>query len=116
MSDVIPETHWRAMFPENEFIHHFQLPKGEATVTIKDVKKEVLTIPGGAKKETLVITIDKPLPNKIGCNKTNAESIEKVLGSPDVNKWIGKQITLYATKCKLGNETKDCIRIRGKSL
>ena len=104
------------MFPENEFIHHYQLPNGEATVKIKDVKKETLTIPGGAQKETMVIVIDKKSPNLFACNKTNGEAIEKVLGSTRPSDWIGKEITLYATKCKLGKETKDCIRVRGKSL
>jgi hypothetical protein len=116
MTDIISDEHWRQMFPENEFIHYYQLPNGEATVKIKDVKKEVLTIPGGAKKETMVITFDKKQPNLFGCNKTNAEAIEKVLGTANPKQWIGKEINLYATKCKLGKDTKDCIRVRGKQL
>jgi hypothetical protein len=46
-------------------------------------------------------------------NKTNMKIIKKWHGK-ETDNWIGKQITLYATTCKMKGEVVDCIRVREK--
>lgn len=47
----------------------------------------------------------------LGLNKTNATTIEALIGSPDVDTWAGYQIKLYRTKTDFGGKQVDCIRI-----
>jgi len=48
-------------------------------------------------------------------NKTNANKIAAVLGSDDLDDWIGKTISLYPTVTEFGGEEVECIRIRATS-
>ena len=45
-------------------------------------------------------------------NRTNAKSIQALVGSPYVEDWAGHRITLYATTTRLGGEMVECLRIR----
>lgn len=45
-------------------------------------------------------------------NKTNANTIAKLLNSGRVEDWIGKQITIYPTETAYQGEMVDCIRVR----
>ncbi len=45
-------------------------------------------------------------------NKTNANTIAKLLNSGRVEDWVGKQITLYPTETAYQGEMVDCIRVR----
>lgn len=52
-------------------------------------------------------------PKKVwGLNKTNGNSIAKVLGDDEIENWNGKRITLYATEVQYGDETMMGIRVR----
>jgi hypothetical protein len=46
------------------------------------------------------------------CNKTNLGLIATALGQRDPNKWGGRKITLYGTRCEAFGKTVDCIRVR----
>ena len=48
----------------------------------------------------------------LGLNVTNGQSIEKICGSPDPDRWIGQRIVVYPTETDLRGERVDCIRIR----
>ncbi len=45
-------------------------------------------------------------------NKTNANTIAKLLNSGVMEDWVGKQITLYPTETAYQGEMVDCIRVR----
>jgi uncharacterized protein (DUF1810 family) len=47
-------------------------------------------------------------------NRTNARSISELHG-PDVDLWVGKSITLFATETDFGGKTVPCIRVRTAS-
>lgn len=49
------------------------------------------------------------------CNKTNANTIAKALGSRDTDEWIGKTIRLYSTEVQFGDEMVESIRVSLKS-
>jgi len=49
------------------------------------------------------------------CNKTNARTIARVLGSEEFDEWIGKQISLY--RCEsISRDMVDSIRVKNPSL
>lgn len=44
-------------------------------------------------------------------NKTNANMIEEICGTPETDLWRGKQITLYVTKVEYAGKRMDGIRV-----
>ncbi len=49
------------------------------------------------------------------CNKTNANTISKILGSRDTDDWAGKTIRLYSTEVQFGDEMVESIRVSIKT-
>ena len=45
-------------------------------------------------------------------NRTNAKTITKIYNSPYIEDWQGKQITLFASTCKMAGDIVECLRIR----
>lgn len=103
---------FRLMFP-NDYLGAHEFLGKDVTKTIKSVAMEDLRVQGGKKERRPVITF-KDAKKRLVLNKTNAKSIAKLHGT-DTNDWAGKQITMYPTKCMLGREQVDCIRIRDKA-
>ena len=83
--------------------------KGEVTVTIASVRGEELTNKGGKDKRP-VLTF-KETEKSLVLNKGNGKTIATLYGTK-VSAWVGKRITLYATKTQLGGDTVDAIRVR----
>jgi hypothetical protein len=50
-------------------------------------------------------------PQGLVLNKTNALVIAEMYGD-DYDRWSGRTITLYATKCDMAGKRVDCIRVR----
>jgi len=50
------------------------------------------------------------------CNKTNARTIARVLGSEEFDEWIGKQISLYRCEVDFQGDMVDSIRVKKSSL
>ena len=73
---------------------------------------EQLTLPNGQGRK-LVATFRGKSKAWI-VNKTNANTIAKLLGSSDTDDWAGKEITLYPTETEFQGEMVDCIRVRRK--
>ena len=48
----------------------------------------------------------------LGLNVTNGKTIEKICGSGDPEKWLGKRIVIFPTETEFKGETVDCIRVR----
>lgn len=49
------------------------------------------------------------------CNKTNANTIKKTLGTADTDEWAGKTIRLYSTEVQFGDEMVESIRVSLKT-
>lgn len=105
--------HFEALF-DATYLRWFDIEgKGDVTVTITKVRREEVTLRGGAKKIAPIVTFNGAKKEFV-LNRTNAESIAKVIGSPKPSQWIGKKVTLYVTTTKLKGETVNCIRVREK--
>lgn len=92
------KTHWKKNFNYN-YLGSYSLAEGqEAQLTIVEVKKELVTSNNGEKESCTVATFKEAVngENKpMILNKTNCKIIEKLYGTPYIESWAGKQITIY---------------------
>jgi hypothetical protein len=103
-------THWKKLTNPN-YLGSYSLNPGEdLTVKIIRVQKELVTGSGGEKEECIVASLENQKP--LILNKTNCKTIEKLVGSPYIEDWSGKKITLYAEKVKAFGEVVDALRVR----
>lgn len=104
-------THWKKL--ENpDYIGAYSLESGkDLTVTIETVKRELITGTGGKKEECSVAYLQGQKPFIL--NRTNQKTIAKVTGTPYIEQWAGKQITLYVAHIKaFGEDNVECLRVR----
>lgn len=103
-------TDVRSMF-DRAYIGAWDLVGRDATVTIAKVRAEQLRNKAGANKKPVVYFEGKE--RGFSLNKTNMKTIAGMYGY-DTRAWIGKRITIYATKTAFGGEEVDAIRVRPK--
>jgi hypothetical protein len=103
------------LFDQN-FLRWFHLQGEAALVEIVKVDRQELTLRGGARKKSPVITL-KQIRGKIDnikplvMNRTNMDEISTFLGRKP-SEWVGKQIVLFQDATKLKGQTVPCIRVR----
>ena len=108
------ETHWRKLFNPNYMGDYSFKPGEDRILTISKVTQEMVTGDGGKKDEcTIIYWMEKEKP--MIANKTNCRTIEKLSGSPYIEKWAGLRIQLwYDPSVKFGKDTVGGIRVRNK--
>lgn len=105
-------THWRK-YRDQRFIGSWDIEKGkELTVTIERVEVGKVNTDRG--ESNLPVLYFKGGKKGMVLNVTNAKIIEYNLGTPDVEEWVGKLITLYGAKVKVGGELVEAIRVKRK--
>lgn len=104
------KTHWKRLI-NPKYIGAYSLPPGQdLTVRIKSVGREIVKGTDGKEEECTVAQLHGQKP--LILNRTNQKSIERLVGSPYIEDWRDKEITLYATKTKVAKEVVECLRIR----
>jgi hypothetical protein len=78
-------------------------------VTISDTKKEMVFDGNGKQEECVVFYFTEKKPMVM--NATNLKTISKVLDSPFIEDWRGKQIELTVKKVKAFGEVHDALRV-----
>lgn len=106
------KTHYKKLRNPN-YIGSYELMTGgdpiEMNVQIeKAVKEQVQN--GDKKEEAMVVYLKGQKPMIV--NSTNAKSITSATGSPYVEDWSEKWITLYVAKIKAFGETVDALRVK----
>lgn len=81
-------------------------------VTIKGAKKEMVHDGKGGQEECSVIELYGLKP--MVANATNLKMIAKVLKSPYIEDWTGKQIVLTVKQVKAFGEMHDAIRVKNE--
>jgi hypothetical protein len=99
---------YRTMY-DRDYLGAWDLPR-DVTVTIAKVEGRKLRN-GSSKANSKPVLFFKGKEKGMACNKTNGKTIAAMYGT-DVDKWIGKRITLYATTTTFGSDTVECIRVR----
>lgn len=106
------KTHYKKMRNPN-FLGSWDLPMGkDLVVTIKGVKNEEVFNPSDNGKEICLVMALEGGYKPLILNSTNCKSITKAVGSPYVEDWTGKKISLYTKKVKAFGDTVDAIRVR----
>lgn len=105
------KTHYKKLRNPN-YIGSYELMTGdtpiELVVQIESAVKEQVQN-GDKKEEAMVVYLVGQKPMIV--NSTNAKSITAALGSPYVEDWIGKYITLYVAKIRAFGENVDALRV-----
>lgn len=101
-------AHYRSMF-DNAYVGAWDLDGKDVTVTIEKVTAGTLTSQRGTDKKPILHF--KGTEKGFVANKTNCKTIATMYGT-NVEEWVGKKITLYATTTSAGGETVECIRVR----
>ena len=108
------KTHWKKL-QDNNYVgeYMFDGTDKDLVVTIKDTFVEEVFEPHSNTTTNERVILFEEIPQKLICNTTNAKRIEKLLGSPFVEDWVGKKIALYFDKTvKFGGQTVGGIRVR----
>lgn len=79
-------------------------------VTIEVIKLEEI----GKDKQTKPVLYFQEAGTGFICNKTNARTIARLVGSEEFDDWIGRVIRLYRTEVDFQGEMVEAIRVRSK--
>ena len=105
-------THWKQL-QNNDWIGAYALKDGQdLTLTIDKAMQEQVTGNNGKREMCLTVHWLEREYKPMIVNRTNAKTITKVTGSPYIEDWHGKQITLYVDTTRLGSDIVECLRIR----
>ena len=104
------ETHYKKLI-NPDYLGAYSLDPGKDMIlTIKEVKREMITSTGGKKEECPVCHWQENQKPMI-MNVTNMKTIAKLYG-PYIEQWPGKKVQIYASTTKFGGDTVECLRIR----
>ncbi len=107
-------THWKKLH-NPDYLGAYSLDPGkDLIVTIKDVRKEIVTSGDGKKEECMVMTFKENGVKPMIVNATNAKQIQKLYRTPYIEQWSGRKIQLYVEMVKAFGETVEALRIRRK--
>lgn len=104
-------THWKKLTNPNYIGSYAFQPGEEKPVMIKSVGQEEVTNPEGGKELCIVAHFQQPEKPLI-LNKTNCKAIEKISGTPDIERWPGVGIILYVQRVKAFGDLVEAVRIR----
>lgn len=104
-------THWKKMVNLNYLGTYSLEPGKDMILTIKVVRREVVTGENN-KKEECMIAYFKENVKPMVLNRTNAKAIEKLYNSPYIEQWVGRKIQIYSAKVKAFGDTVDALRVR----
>jgi hypothetical protein len=102
------KTHWKRLI-NPDYIGAYMVQE-DTTVKIESVTRQLVKGEGGKSEECTVANLQGTKPFIL--NRTNSKMITKLYGSPYIEDWVGKLITLYPTTTKVAGETVECLRIR----
>lgn len=105
------KTHWKKWNnPDYLGAYAFQ-PNEEKTLTIKEVKREMVFNPSGSGKEECTVAYFEEDVKPLILNATNCKTITKVWGTPYVEDWKGRKITVKVKKISAFGEMVDAVRV-----
>ena len=105
------KTHWKKLNnPDYLGAYAFQ-PGEEKTVTIREVKRQTVYNPSGGGKEECTVAYFEEDVKPLILNTTNCKTITKVWGTPYIEDWPGRRITLKVKKVNAFGEVVDAVRV-----
>lgn len=109
-----PVTHWKKLTDPNYIGSHDFQPGQELTVIIESVNKERIELFNGKGMDIkdCVLAKFKGAKKPMILNKENMKLITKVTGTPYIEQWVGKSITLHVVPVRAFGETVDAVRVK----
>lgn len=110
------KTHWKKL-QHPDYIGAYALMDGsekgtDLVVTVEKVIREQVTGADGKKEECTVAYLRGQKPMIL--NTTNQKTMSKLFGSPYIEDWAGKSMTLYVARVKSFGDMVEALRIRDK--
>ena len=107
--------HWKSL-QGKEFLGSWDFEQGEEKiVTITGFSSEIIKNPQDpSRNDKPRVVLDFAECKRAVMNTTNCTMISEVLGSPDINDWIGKKIVLHTEKVRGFGKLTDAIRVMDK--
>ena len=97
---------YKEKFP-SKFLKAADLTNRRQAVTVERWADEMV----GSPPEEKTVLYFRELSKGLVLNKTNAESIEEVTGTDDLDAWVGNSVVLVRTKTDFQGKRVECIRI-----
>jgi hypothetical protein len=111
-------THWKKLTNPDYFGSHDLFVDdnkySEAIVTLVKVEKKKVKGADGKESECIVATTNETKP--IILNKTNCKTITRLLGTPAIEAWSGKQIKIGVDKVIAFGDMTDALRVRNEKV
>ena len=105
------ETHWKKLI-NPDYLGAYSLDPGKDMVlTIRQVKKEMITGTDGKKEECIVCYWQEEQKPMI-LNVTNCKMIAKLLKTPYIERWAGHRIQIGAEVVSAFGEKVEALRVR----
>ena len=105
------ETHWKKLI-NPDYLGAYSLDPGKDMIlTIRQVKKEMVTGADGKKEECIVCYWQEEQKPMI-LNVTNCKTISKLLKTPYIEHWAGHRVQIGAEMVSAFGEKVEALRIR----
>lgn len=105
-------THWKRLRNPDYFGAYAMPTDGsDIILTIKSAGQEEVTGDKNKKSKCLVIHFVENVKPMI-LNATNSKAIQKLSGTPYVEKWAGTKVQIYVTRLNAFGEDREALRIR----
>jgi hypothetical protein len=107
-------THWKKLTNPNYLGSHDFQPNQEVKVTIEKIENVDIELFNGKKLEikNCILAYFKGAKKPMILNKENMKLITKVVGSPYVEQWQGKEIILYVANVSAFGSTVEAVRVK----
>jgi hypothetical protein len=104
------KTHWKKLTNPDYIGTYILSPGEERTVKIMSVERGMVAGVNGKKEECTIAHLENEKPFIL--NRTNCKTITKLYGTPFIEEWSGKSVTIYAAKVNAFGEEVEALRIR----
>ena len=105
------QTHWKKLTDPN-YLGSWDLQNGSIVATIKRVEQKLIFNQTKGKEEACVVAeFSDPGIKPMVLNKTNCKTIQKLTGTPFIEKWAGQRVEIKTEKVKAFGEVVDALRI-----
>ena len=105
------ETHWKKLI-NPDYLGAYSLDPGKDMIlTIRQVRKEMITGADGKKEECIVCYWEEDQKPMI-LNVTNCKTISKLLQTPYIERWAGHRVQIGAEMVSAFGEKVEALRIR----
>lgn len=104
------KTHWKKL-RNPDYLGAYSFDDGtDKILTIKAIAPETVTTADGSEQCTVARWAENEKP--LILNVTNQKLMQKLFGTPYIEEWVGRQVTLFATKVKAFGEMTEAVRVR----